>query len=220
MPRGVGAGWETSPRRGSGGTDPAPRRWVRLRGPRHPRSANFRQTSPLSSCPPDENPHPKPQQALAGMLQERNKSLSFPSHNPGPDVKQPRDAAGPKRSYSERRRTSAVLRLQIHPETQSVGKREPCPAAQISSFHVFPLLPATSGPQPGQKKTPLRSRSGPRASHRRPPRRRDAGYVPPRRDFPAGGSAGLSCSRPSLIIPVVIISLNSRRLEGKPNNNN
>lgn len=42
------------------------------------------------------------------MLQEQNKTLSFPLYNPSPDVKQRRVASEPKRSYSEKHRTSTA----------------------------------------------------------------------------------------------------------------
>lgn len=51
--------------------------------------------------------------------------------------------------------------------------------------------------------------------HRQPLCCRDAGYVPLSLDFQVGESSGPHCSSPSLIIPIVIIPLNSRRLEGK-----
>ena len=63
----------------------------------------------------------------------------------------------------------------------------------------------------------LRSRFRPCVLHRQPPRCRDAGYVLLRLDFQVGESSGPSCSSPSLIIPIVIIPLNSRQLEGKKN---
>lgn len=103
----------------------------------------------------------------------------------------------------------------MHPETQSVSKQEPGPAAEICFFHLFSLNASNVWASAGLKNT-----AQPKAQPLRfaAPRCGDAGYIPLRLDFQVGESSGPSCSSPSLIIPVGIIPLNSRRLEGKKKN--
>lgn len=107
---------------------------------------------------------------------------------------------------------SSLLRLQIHPETQSVSKQEPCPAAEICLFHLFSLIASNVWASAGLK-NPAQLKAQPLRFAA--PCCGDAGYIPLCLDFQVGESSGPSCSSPSLIIPVVIIPLNSRRLEGK-----
>lgn len=141
------------------------------------------------------------------MLQEQNKSFSFPSHNPSPDVKQRRDRAKTRlqrEAQDQHRRASSSRRLQIYPKTQSIGK------LHRNLVSPFPLVASNAWASAWLKKSsdqgsdPASGTAG-----------RDAGYVPLCLDFQVGESSGPSCSSPSLIIPIVIISLNSRRLEGK-----
>lgn len=87
------------------------------------------------------------------------------------------------------------------------------PAAEINSFHLSPSLPAVSGCLPGWKLLSSRFRAG--VWHCQHLHHGDAGSVPLCLDFQVGESSGPICSSPSLIIPVVIIPLNSRQLEGK-----
>lgn len=113
------------------------RRRVRPCSPQHPAWPIWNKQALFPVAPPQSNPRPKPQQAQAGMLQEQNKSLSFPSYNPGPDVKQQRDASGPEHTAQDQhRRASALLHLQTHPKTQSISEQEPCPAAEIDLLHL------------------------------------------------------------------------------------
>lgn len=136
------------------------------------------------------------------MLQEQNKNLSFPSYNPSTDVKR------------------GELQLQREAQDQHcrasklANPSQNCPAAEIDLFHLSSLLPAVAWASPWLENL-LSSRFRAGVLHCQHLHHGYTGSVPLCLDFQVGENSGPSCSSPSLIIPVVIIPLNSRQLEGK-----
>lgn len=87
--------------------------------------------------------------------------------------------------------------------------------APCSGHKYIPKHRTSASRVPVPQQEPDQPQPSPSIFHRQPPRRRDAGYVPRCLDFQVGESSGPSRASPSLIIPAVIISLDSRQLGGK-----
>lgn len=136
------------------------------------------------------------------MLQEQNKNLSLSSHNPSPDVQQS-ELQLQREAQDQHRRASSVFHWQIQPKMSCSRNQLVSPLSlAASSVWVSPWL-----------ENLLSSRF--RAGVLHCQHLHHAGSIPLCLDFQVGESSGHICSSPSLIIPVVIIPLNSRQLEGK-----